>query len=115
MLSRWLRVYSKVMWLFRILKVLFRLWLRTGGYQGRLIRLVGSHLFERILKNSHSNAENYSDISEQSPRDNGRQANRVTADSIPSAKSGIRIGLFILGVLVALTLLVLVPILWAVN
>ena len=101
------------MWPFRILKVLFQLWLRAQGPQGKLIRLVGSHLVNRILKNSQSNVKNQSDISERDARDNGRQGSRGTADNILSPKRGMGIGLFLLGILVVLSLLVLVPVLWA--
>jgi len=108
--SEW--VYSWVMVPFRILKLLFRLWLRSRGLQGTLIRLAGSRLVDRILKNYQSNVENNSDISEQDARDNGRKANRMTSDTIPSAKRGMQVGLFMLGVLMVISLLVLVTVLW---
>jgi len=102
------------MWLFRIIKFVFRWRLRMQGPQGRLIRLAGSHLVERILKSSQSNAESHSDITEGVAPGNGRQANRVYTDAILSKKRGVRIGLFLLGILVFLSLLVLVPVLWAI-
>ncbi|HJO32881.1 MAG TPA: hypothetical protein QGI62_01935, partial [Anaerolineales bacterium] len=102
------------MWLFRIINFVFRLRLRMQGPQGRLIRLAGSHLVDRILKSSQSNAESHSDITEGVAPSNGGQANRVYSDAILSKKRGVRIGLFLLGILVFLSLLVLVPVLWAI-
>ena len=101
MLTRWERVYSCMMWLFRGLKFVLRLWL-------------GSNLVDRIPKSSQSNAESPSDIDEGVAPGNGRQANRVYTDAILSKKRGVRIGLFLLGILVFLSLLVLVPVLWAI-
>ena len=84
------------------------------GPQGRLIRLAGRHLLDRLLKSSQSNAESNSDITEGVAPGNGGQANRVYSDAILSKKCGVRIGLFLLGILVFLSLLVLAPVLWAI-
>ena len=80
------------------------------GPQGRLIRLEGSHLVDRILKSSQSNAGSHSDITEGVAPGNGRQANRLYTDVILSKKRGVRMGLF----LVFLSLIVLVPFLLAI-
>ena len=48
-LTRWGRVYSYMMWLFRGLKFVLRLWL-------------GSNFADQLLKSSQSDAENHSDI-----------------------------------------------------
>jgi len=94
------------------MKLLFRLWLRTPSLQGKLIRLAGRHLVNRIVKNYRTNTEGPSAFSERATRDNSRQVNRVNVEASPSANRGIWIGLFVLGVLVVLSLLVLVPALW---
>ena len=65
-----------------------------------------------MLKNYQSNAEVHSNIREADTRDSSQKPNWVTADTIPSAKPGNRVGLFLLGVLVAISLLILIPVLW---
>ena len=84
------------------------------GPQGRLIRLAGSHLVERILKSSQSNAESHSDIDEGVAPGNGRQDGIDVHPIRLSTKHGVRIGLILLGILVFVSLFVLLRILWAI-
>ena len=106
------RVYSCVMWIFRIIKFLFGLWLRTQGPQGRLIRLAGTHLLGRILKNAQQNSENFPEFRGRDVRYKGQQASRMRADPVRTEKRIMRIGLVLLIVLIFLAMLVLVPVLW---
>ena len=100
------------MWIFRIIKFMFGLWLRTQGPQGRLIRLAGSHLLDRILKNAQPNSESPSEFRGRDVRDKGQQATRMTSDPVRTENSAMRIGLVLLIVLIILSLLVLMPVLW---
>ena len=88
-----------MMWLFRSLKFVFRLWL-------------GSDLVDRILKSSQSNAESHSDITEGVAPGNGRQDGIGVHPIRLSTKHGVRIGLFLLGILVFLSLFTLARVLW---
>ena len=87
------------MWLFRSLKFVLRLWL-------------GSHLVDRILKSSQSNAESNSDITEGAAPFNGRQDGIRVHPIRLSTKDGVRIGLFLLGILVFLSLFTLARVVW---
>ena len=86
--------------------------MRTQGPQGRLIRLAGSHLLDRILKNAQYNSDTHSKFSERGVRDKGQQASRMPADTVRIEKSAMRIGRVLLVVLVIISLLVLVLVLW---
>lgn len=108
----WTRVYSSMMWFFRILKWLFRLWFRAQVPQGKLVRLAGSYLIDRILKNLQSDTEKHSDIRGRATRENRQQTKRVNHYTIPPARNGVLIGMYLLGVLVLLSLIILVPLLW---
>ena len=100
------------MWIFRIVKFLFGLWLRTQGPQGRLIRLAGSHLLGRILKNAQQNPESFSEFRGRDVRYKDQQTSRMRADPVRTEKRVVRIGVILLIVLIFLALLVLVPVLW---
>lgn len=100
------------MWIFRILKWLFKLWFRTQVPQGKVARLAGSYLVDRILKNLQSNTENHSDIRVKAARDKREPTKRVNHYTVPPARNGVLIGMYLLGVLVLLSLIVLVPVLW---
>ena len=88
-----------MMWLFRGLKFVLRLWL-------------GSNLVDRIPKSSQSNAESHSDIDEGVAPGNGRQDGIGVHTIRLSTKHGVRIGLFLLGILVFLSLFTLARVLW---
>lgn len=100
------------MWIFRLIKFLFGLWLRTQGPQGRLIRLAGSHLLGRILKNAQQNPENFPEFRDRDVRYKDQQASRMRTDPVRAEKRVMRIGLALLIVLMILAFLVLVPVLW---
>ena len=100
-LTRWGRVYSCMLWLFRGLRFVIRLWL-------------GSNFVDQLLKSSQSNAENHSDITEGVVPGNGRQEGTGVHPARLSTKHGVRIGLILLGILVFVSLFVLVRILWAI-
>ena len=101
----WHWVYSRAMWLFRILKFVFGLWLRSQSTQGRIIRLAGSHLIGKILRHSKYYTENPLDIGSQTQSGSVGQRHSGPFDTIPSSKRGTRIGLYLLAVLVVLSLL----------
>lgn len=90
-----------MMWLFRSLKFLFRLWL-------------GSDLVDRLLRSSQPNTDSHSDITESVAPDNGQQDGIGEHPIRLSAKHGVRIGLILLGILVFLSLVILVRVLWAI-
>ena len=109
------------MWLFRILKWLFRLWMGSGGAQGRLVRLAGSHILNLILRNLQNRPENGSDFIQHEERTHVRPRNTAKGRRAPKSdyaqveKGIVRIGLVLLGIMVIVALLILGLVLWATS
>ena len=109
------------MWLFRILKWLFKLWMGSGGAQGRLVRMAGTHIISLILRNLKNRPENGSHFIQQEERTHVRQKNTAKARQTPKTdyaqvEKGVkRIGLVLLGVMVIVALLILGLVLWATS
>ena len=78
---------------------MFRLWL-------------GNHFVDRILKSSQPNTESESDITQGVAPGNGRQDGIGVHPIRLSTKHGVRIGLFLLGILVFLSLFILARVVW---